>query len=168
MAFRPQFARPIMRGVRLAYGTGTDERFAYLEYHSDGSIDLGFGSTTSEHMLPVAQILAHLINVFRVIEYFRTSGHAPDAEYAVDVEIHGQPNEHPIILTRPSDIFSDSHIGRLDELPVPLPRLSFGPMAEIDRALSELYTDMRDACGSAYTLPGEVRVNQSPPFWQVG
>jgi hypothetical protein len=161
----PQSPRPIIRGVRLVFDPTI--RATYLDYHSDGSIDFGFRSRSAGYSLPTPVLMAYLIHVLRAADAFRGAASAPGAEYAVEVEMHSRYLARPLPVQSVSGNRGSGHIG-LIELPVLLPLLSFGPITELDTAISQIYTDIRDASGATYVERASLTVSRSAQWWQLG
>lgn len=76
----------------------------------------------------------------------RKEAGAPDCEYGVEVEfrIMGSPYRLQINHWR----YHAQKIGFLEQRTTPdMPRLSFGPLAEIDGIVTQIIIDLLDACG---------------------
>ncbi len=162
----PQNERPKLRGLRRTDDVGV----TYLEAGSDGSFDFGFRSPSEGQSLLVGFLVAYTINALRVVDGLRNAAGAVDAEYAVEVEVHGFPSSTPVrIGTRQPSVMSYVYdIGKLDELPFLLPLLSFGPMTELDQAISQIYNDLRDAVGFLSPKPATLKVSRAPNCWLPG
>ena len=146
-------ARPLVRGVRWTYD---DEGVpTYLDLRSDGTVDLGFrlGPRNNRRLLAISWVAGYLIHVLHTINRLRTAAGAPDTEYAVEVELDAFGAGEPIALFGWGNQMSDNLIGQGLQLPLTLPRLSFGPISELNQALSIVLTDIYDAAGDHSTEP---------------
>jgi hypothetical protein len=164
--YLPQNERPKLRGTRRTDDTG----ITYLEIGSDGSLDFGFRSPSSRQTLAIGFLLAYVINLIRVADGLRNVGGAPDAEYAVEAELHGYPTSEPLTIVSHSShvVGFINDIGQLDELPFLLPRLSFGPMSELDQVITQIYNDVRDGVGFRFPKPAALKVSEVPQWWLPG
>ncbi len=154
----PSQFRAIVRGVRKVFRD--EDTPTYLEAHSDGTVDLGFRmmERAGEQRLHLGWIASYLVNVLRTAHALRTAAGAPDCEYGVELEIAcGAAVETVKLLI--NDQGWDSEVGEgLHYLPLTLPRISFGPISEIDMVLSAILTDLYDAAGAYQDKPLEVIV----------
>lgn len=161
----PERVRPIVRGVRLTYD---DERTpTYLDIHSDGMVDFGFrvGPRSGEQLLIyLGWVVAYTVNVLCTADTLRTAAGAPDCEYGIEVELHSRPTRNPIKLMGWSTGIGFEHetgFG-LQRLPLLLPRLSFGPLGELDEVVSLVVNDLCDAAAAYNPQPLSLSINLSP------
>ena len=160
----PERIRPIVRGVRRTY----DEEGGpiYLDIHSDGVVDLGFRAAPrqDEQIVALGWVVAHAINVLRTADTLRVAAGAPDCEYGVEVELHCKPAHASIGLMGWSGQFSsENRIGYgLRRLPLLLPRLSFGPLAELDQVVSLVVNDLCDAAAAYHPKPLVLSIDHLP------
>jgi hypothetical protein len=101
----------------------------------------------SELKLHIEWIIANLVRVTKILNNLRIFGALPDIEYSVELEFAWKsPFNRPLmILNWSDDSFADSGVA-LATTPLKLPRLSFGPIDEIDEFLTQAHTDIFDAC----------------------
>ena len=151
----PERSRPIVRGVRRTY----DEEGApiYLDLYSDGVVDLGFrvAPRTDEQVLFLGWMIAYSINVLCAADALRNAAGMPDCEYGFEMEVRSRPADSPINLVGWGQRFSgDDTIGEaLRRLPLLLPRLSFGPIEELDQVVSLIANDLCDAAATHHQVP---------------
>jgi len=152
----PRAERSILRGTRFV---GETRRLhSYMQVLCNGSVDFGimlkFENTPDEDGIHPGWLIAHGMNLLETADRVRTAGGAPDAEYAVECEVSGTfdprtPLRHALILFGFANLGRRHDFGQFDEIPVLLPRLSFGPLSEMFDILSVVLTDLTDAVGAS-------------------
>lgn len=144
--------RPIIRGLRR------ESPGNYMNLHSDGRVDLGFGTETSHCNLHMGWILGHSINTLRAIHDLRTRGDSPESEYSVRIALASlAPDGHLNIFPSVRTAFNEPY-GTFRDTPMNLPELSFGPVFEIDAFLSLLSSDIMDGVGVRRSVPVQVEL----------
>lgn len=106
----------------------------------------------------ISWIAGHLINVLRTAHVLRTAAGAPDCEYGIELEIAIDTAIGTVGLVITDQGWNDKVGEGLCRLPLILPRISFGPVSEIDMVLSAILTDLHDAAGAFRDRPLEVIV----------
>lgn len=155
-AYRPytqERSRPIVRGVRWTYDE--DGIPTYLDLHSNGMVDFGVrdGRRENGRLLAVGWVLGGLIHVLHMVQRLRTEAGTPDCEYAVQVELDAVPRAGPVQLLGLYPTTFGDLVGQGLQMPLTLASFSFGPMSELDQALSTVMTDIYDAAGERSEEP---------------
>ena len=159
----PNRMRPILRGVR--WSSHDEDADCYLDAYGDGAVELGCRvgphPRSGERFLVIGWVVAHAVNVLRTADALRTEAGAADCEYGVEVELRcADPSAVVRLVWGHGGMFDDG-LGRgLRHLPLRLPRISFGSMAELDAAMSLVVNDLSDAAASHQEEPWSVEVLQ--------
>lgn len=151
--------RPIVRGVRRTYDE--DGIPTYLELYSDGVVDLGYRTgpqSQGKMALAIGWIVAYLIHIVRIADALRKAAEAPDAEYALEIELRADPSHDLVNLVTWKPTHFNAMIGSGLRLPITLPRISFGSSAELDQVVSIVVTDLYDAVGGYLAEPMDLHV----------
>jgi hypothetical protein len=139
--------RALVRGVEFIFAT--NDRGAACRIYQDGSVEFEFGTALSTE-LNIIWIIAELIRVAKTVENVRSLGGHPDLEYSVEIEFSNNSllsNNSP--LSKAVVILGwDNGRMVLADVPLTLPRVSYGPKTEIDSFLTQSHTDIFDACGA--------------------
>jgi hypothetical protein len=155
--------RPILRGLRQEWNRG--RALSYLEFHSNGLIDFGSKVTLDHQKLFVSWILADVINTLRAAAFFRDQAGMHDLEYGLEWRVCGTPSKLPIDVWITDRHYGGSEIGTLQDLPLLFPRLSFGPLHEVDKLANIIFGDLCDASGARYAHVTELKVSRESQWW---
>jgi Putative DNA-binding domain len=144
----PMQVRPIMRGVSM---TGSNGR-SCCNLFTDGSVEIFVGVDTfgGYAKLYLGWIACDLVNALRITDYLRVRAGVPDCEYVVECEIIVQTQITSLILHGWGQNPETNAIGNLSELPLMLPRLSFGQLSDLNGVITAMSTDLHDATGGTY------------------
>lgn len=163
----PQRSRPLVRGVRWSYDQ--DEEVNRLDIYSDGTVDFGLRigprpNVDHNLLLSVSWIIAYVTKVLLTVGRLRTFAGVVDCEYAIEMEIQSHSNspvvEEVQVMGFQDYSFFDNKVGDpLWRLPLVLPRMSFGPMKELDQLVSSLLTDLYDAAGNMQQHPVSLQMD---------
>jgi hypothetical protein len=150
-------SQPILRGIRW---TAVDGR-SFLAAYGDGAIEFACRMRRGPDggpILVLGWIVAHVVSVLRTADALRIAAGVADSEYGVEVELRtSDPKESARLVWGGQRL--ESYMGRgLDRLPLVLPRLSFGRMAELNGLISILVNDICDAAGEHRSEPWRVEV----------
>lgn len=140
--------RAILRGVE--YSTDYSDGAVRLRLFQDGSIESEFCPGQKDRLYS-AWIIANVIRAAQSAQSLRELGGMPDLEYLFETEISALP------VGAPTSLYGWNHsLGQdISELPLPviLPRVSFGPVGELDSLITQINTDLTDAAGLGSTKP---------------
>ena len=106
-------------------------------------------------MIALGWVIAYTINVLRAANNLRTRAGIPDCEYGIEVEVRNSPPNGTMKLMGWAERTSfDNMVGYgLHQLPLLLPRLSFGPFVELDQIISLVVNDLCDAAAAHHPRP---------------
>ena len=155
----PNIERAIIRGVRYIYQSA--ERIpAYIELHSDGTVDSGLIESPRDDgrlRLYLGWVLTNLINIMRTVNILRNSAGVPESEYAIEIELIAQSRNSTLELMGLGRDATSLGEG-LRNLPIVMPRMSFGPMSELDSVISAVATDLHDATADYHPEPVQLHL----------
>jgi hypothetical protein len=142
----PNQPHPILRGVRMADYDG----HIRIDLYADGTVEVGAGFDTVRGAtgIFVGWIIAYLVNALQSVDYLRIKAGAPDTEYAVECEILS--SDGPVAIFAFGAAHALSAMGSLTSLPLLLPKISFGPMSELNTVMTQVFWDLCDAMGGSY------------------
>lgn len=149
----PLEERALVRGARRF--SENESRFIYFDMYTDGVIETYYAancSSATSYFISLEQIIGYFINTCLTINNIRSEGLRPDYEYGIEVEFCSFYNDRKAIL-RFNQSGHDKEVGKPIDLPLRLPRLSLGPVEELNILLSTLLTDISDATGSGRQFP---------------
>ncbi len=151
----PRDEKPILRGVR--FDRSEERGRSFVDIHSDGVVNVGVRSVMTDPpvRLYIAWIIGYATNMLHIAHQARTAGGIPDCEYAIEAFMFG--SSVTTILDWSQEYSHGISLGELRR-PLSLPRVSFGPVSEIDVVLSTICTDLCDALGVKYPEPRRIKV----------
>ncbi len=157
--YLPRREIPIVRGVRLSYDESSGRN--YFDIHSDGVIELGFKiyPANGACALALAWIVAYVVNVLRAVDVLRNKAELADCEYGIELELRGSLGNTPIDLKNWPGGWEDNVGYGLRRLPLTLPRLSFGPISELNNVVSLIVNDLFDAAAARHIQPIALQVS---------
>lgn len=159
----PDRRAPILRGERRTY---TEDGFnpVRIDVKSDGTVDLWFSvrspipdrENSGSELIPISWIAAYLINVLLIADALRNHAAAPDTEYAVEFELC-QTNGRPLVLHDWGGGW-DANLGRFADLPITLPKVSFGQVDQVSAVTTAVLNDIFDAAGVRLPEPFDIEL----------
>jgi hypothetical protein len=142
--------RPILRGVRFWSGNGDDFLLTW-ELGTDGLVEASF-LYSDGHARPGEEgnifrewLLGLLVDALVTVSRVREVAGVPDAEYALDFELHGlgvSPSLAPW-----SSAYSGHGRHLIDSQPLLLPRMSIGGSADFPIVVRAVLRDLLNAAG---------------------
>ena len=160
----PDRTRAIVRGVRRTdNGEGAN---VYLDLYSNGVVDLGFKVPPRRdgQIVALGWIIAYAVNVLSAVNMLRTEAAAPDCEYGIQVELCSRADVDFVELNGlgQPDLWRNRIGDGLRRLPLLLPRLSFGPIGELDQVVSLMVNDLCDASAAYNPEAWSLSIDLSP------
>jgi hypothetical protein len=135
--------RVILRGVE--HYSATEGRGVSVRLYQDGAVEEDWcpGPVQS---INISVVMAEVLRVMLAVNVLRTLGGMPDIEYLVEVEFLTEPGNSSIRIDGWNGSFAENS-SVLSRLPLTLPRVSYGEMAELNSALTQIHTDIHDEAG---------------------
>lgn len=149
MLRNPELIRAILRGVRFVYNDHDNPTL--LELYSDGCVSTYMQIDNDERrgpLLYMSWIIPCILNTLRGAHFLRVKAQAPEAEFAVVLEISSRPLG--TVHLHLWGVGFDDRAGTI-ETSLSIPPFSFGPLSEISQVVGSLVNDLRDAAGSYST-----------------